>query len=91
VKSIEMRIHFEELGNKNAQTLVFNHGEGVSSWVWKKQVEYFSNYHCLLPDLPEHGKSINERPFSIKTVHVNLLNLSRGMLMEEKFTWLSIL
>ncbi|SPF36699.1 putative hydrolase or acyltransferase of alpha/beta superfamily [Candidatus Desulfosporosinus infrequens] len=34
--------------------------------MWSKQVGYFKDYHCLIPDLPEHGKSINEGNISIK-------------------------
>ncbi|WP_025027531.1 alpha/beta fold hydrolase [Caldalkalibacillus mannanilyticus] len=52
-----MSLHYIEHGNKNAPLLVFIHGGGVSSWMWDKQVEYFSSYHCLVPDLPDHGKS----------------------------------
>jgi len=33
--------------------------------MWQHQVEAFGDYHCLVPDLAEHGKSINEGPFSI--------------------------
>lgn len=33
--------------------------------MWDKQIEYFSNYHCLVPDLPEQGKSNNEDLFTI--------------------------
>ncbi|HHV64881.1 MAG TPA: alpha/beta hydrolase [Peptococcaceae bacterium] len=61
-----MAIHFEEYGNKTAPTIVFLHGGGISGWVWSKQIEYFKDYHCLIPDLPEHGKRKNEGEFSIK-------------------------
>lgn len=37
----------------------------MSGWVWKKQVEYFKDYHCLVPDLPGHGKS-NEPLISLR-------------------------
>ena len=30
-----------------------------------EQVKEFSDYHCIVPDLPEHGKSIDLRPFTI--------------------------
>lgn len=61
-----MSLHFEEKGNKAAQTIIFIHGGGISSWMWGKQIEHFKDYHCILPDLPEHGKSFNERRISIK-------------------------
>jgi pimeloyl-ACP methyl ester carboxylesterase len=38
-------------------TIVFLHGGGMSGWVWKNQAEHFRDYHCLVPDLPGHGRS----------------------------------
>ncbi|MGI6451527.1 MAG: alpha/beta fold hydrolase [Desulfitobacteriia bacterium] len=61
-----MAIHFEEYGSKTASTIVFLHGGGMGGWMWSKQIEYFKDYHCLIPDLPEHGKSRNEGYISIK-------------------------
>lgn len=56
---------YQEYGDKNAPLMVFLHGGGVSSWMWDKQIHFFSHYHCLTIDLPEHGASINTEPFSI--------------------------
>ena len=50
-------MHIQEIGSKNAPSIVFLHGGGMSSWIWKKQIEHFKDYHCLVPDLPGHGKS----------------------------------
>lgn len=61
-----MSIYYKETGNREAKTIVFIHGGGISSWMWDKQLDYFKNYHCIVPDLPEHGKSINEGQISIK-------------------------
>jgi len=58
-------MYFEEIGNRSRASIVFIHGGGISGWMWHKQVEHFSDYHCIVPDLPEHGKSINEGPLSI--------------------------
>jgi pimeloyl-ACP methyl ester carboxylesterase len=63
---LKMVMYFEESGNKAASTIVFIHGGGISGWMWGKQVDYFKEYHCLVPDLPEHGKSINEGKISIR-------------------------
>lgn len=44
----------------------FLHGGGMSGWMWDDQVQELSEeYHCLVPDLPEHGKSMEVKPFSI--------------------------
>ncbi|KLU64093.1 carboxylesterase YbfK [Desulfosporosinus acididurans] len=61
-----MTMYFEETGNRSMPSIVFIHGGGISGWIWHKQVEHFSDYHCLVPDLPEHGKSINEGPFNLR-------------------------
>ncbi|WP_453993751.1 alpha/beta fold hydrolase [Bacillus nitroreducens] len=60
-----MNLYYQEYGDVSAPLLVFLHGGGVSGWMWDKQIDYFSHYHCLVPDLPGHGKS-NIIPFSIK-------------------------
>jgi pimeloyl-ACP methyl ester carboxylesterase len=49
-----------------APTICFLHGGGVSGWMWRPQVEALQDqYHCLVPDLPEHGRSASVRPFTI--------------------------
>lgn len=60
-------LRYQEYGDKNASLMVFLHGGGVSSWMWDKQTPYFSHYHCLTIDLPEHGENDCELNFSIQT------------------------
>lgn len=60
-----MSIYFEESGNTDAPAIVFIHGGGISGWMWNKQVAAFQDYHCIVPDLPEHGESIGEKPLTI--------------------------
>jgi len=59
-------LSYREYGDKNAPLMVFLHGGGVSSWMWDKQIQYFSNYHCITIDLPEQGASRNTENFSIQ-------------------------
>jgi pimeloyl-ACP methyl ester carboxylesterase len=33
--------------------------------MWEPQIERLGDHHCLVPDLPEHGGSADERPFTI--------------------------
>lgn len=55
-----------ECGPQDAPTICFLHGGGVSGWMWRPQVEAFQDsYHCLIPDLPEHGRSATVQPFTI--------------------------
>ena len=60
-----MVLHFQESGNKDATLMVFLHGGGVSSWMWEKQIQYFTDYHCVSVDLPEQGRSDRKTKFSI--------------------------
>ncbi|WP_210468742.1 alpha/beta fold hydrolase [Sporosarcina sp. 6E9] len=61
-----MGLFYREYGDKNAPLMVFLHGGGVSSWMWDKQIQYFSNYHCMTIDLPEHGASKHTENFTIQ-------------------------
>jgi len=59
-------LHYKEFGEGNSTLMVFIHGGGVSGWMWDKQIEYFSSkFHCLIPDMPEHGRSNNGVQFTI--------------------------
>ncbi|API94168.1 alpha/beta hydrolase [Virgibacillus pantothenticus] len=61
-----MTLYYRETGNKDGSMMFFIHGGGVSSWMWEKQMQYFSQYHCVAIDLPEQGKSNHTAKFSIK-------------------------
>ncbi|KLU59847.1 carboxylesterase YbfK [Peptococcaceae bacterium CEB3] len=68
-------MYFEEMGDRTRPTLVFIHGGGISGWMWRQQVEYFSDFHCLVPDLPEHGKSSKEGPLSLEDCAARIAHL----------------
>jgi len=55
-----------EFGANQPSSIVFLHGGGLSGWMWERQVKALSDFHCLVPDLPEQGKSKEFKPFSIK-------------------------
>jgi pimeloyl-ACP methyl ester carboxylesterase len=60
-------LYFESFGNKDLPTIAFLHGGGAAGWMWRKQVEALSTrYHCLVPDLPEQGQSVNTEAFSME-------------------------
>ena len=62
-----MKLYYSETGPASAETIVFLYGGGAAGWVWQPQVEALSgDYHCLVPDLPEHGRSANVTPFTIQ-------------------------
>ena len=60
-----MALYVNESGPASAPALVFLHGGGGGGWMWQPQLEAFSDYHCLTPDLPEHGRSAEVKPFTI--------------------------
>src|SRR6516164_1902998 len=62
----EEELYILDTGQSTAPTLVFLHGGGIGGWMWEPQVTRFSSeYHCLVPDLPEQGKSWKIGPFSM--------------------------
>jgi len=60
-----MSLSIQETGPVAAPTIVFLHGGGGAGWMWQPQIERLADFHCLVPDLPEQGKSVAEKPFSI--------------------------
>jgi len=73
-------MYIEETGSQdpNAQTIVFIHGAAVSGWMWQMQVSQFSDYHVLVPDMPQHGRSADVRPFSIVDAAAAVASLIRS-------------
>lgn len=76
---IKISLFYQEYGNTKAPLMLFLHGGGVSGWMWREQIQYFNNYHCIVPDLPGHGQMVHEAKFSIKSSANQLLEL-----IEEK-------
>lgn len=64
-RCVKMKI--KRYGNERGPLLVFLHGGGVGSWMWKKQIDYFKEYDVVTVDLPEHGENRHIKPFSIKS------------------------
>ena len=53
-------------GNPSHSSIVFLHGGGGAGWMWQPQVQALEkDYHLLVPDLPEQGRSADIKPFSI--------------------------
>lgn len=75
----KLALHFTEFGDKSKPLMIFLHGGGVGNWMWDKQIQYFTHYHCVVPILPEHGIKNDEVKFSIKHSAEELIKL-----IEEK-------
>ena len=72
-----MSLFVRESGPISAPTIVFLHGGGVSGWSWQPQIEAFPDYHLLVPDLPEHGRSLAEAPFTFPDAAARIADLIR--------------
>ncbi len=59
-------LSFQSSGAADGKTILFLHGGGVGSWMWDLVVARMQDFHCLVPDLPEHGRSMDIRPFSMQ-------------------------
>ncbi|MHA6260115.1 alpha/beta fold hydrolase [Sporosarcina sp. CAU 1771] len=70
-----MTLAYQEYGDRDAPLLLFLHGGGVSSWMWDRQVQHFTDYHCVTVDLPEHGKSTGNEQFTIKDSSLQVIKL----------------
>jgi len=64
--STPTRLHFQVYGPDDAASIVFLHGGGVASFMWQPVIEHLPEYHCLAPDLPQHGGSQEVGPFSMQ-------------------------
>jgi len=73
-----MSLYVREVGPASAPTIVLLHGGGVSGWMWDPQVEDLrKDYHLLVPDLPEHGRSKVEPLFSLQAAAECVADLIR--------------
>lgn len=62
-----MTLYVQESGPTSAPSIVFLYGGGATAWVWQPQVDALqADYHCLVPDVPEHGGSAGIKPFTIQ-------------------------
>ena len=72
-----MNLFVKETGLENPETIIFLHGGGMAGWIWDEQVKTFPDYHCLVLDLPEHGQSVEVKPFSIEGAAEMVVDLIR--------------
>lgn len=58
-------LYVEEHGDRDGPSIVFLHGGGLSGRMWRPQVERLREYRCVVPDLPEQGRSAQIKPFTL--------------------------
>src|SRR5512146_1144845 len=68
---------FQSSGEENEKTILFLHGGGVGGWMWDPVVARLPDFHCLVPDLPEHGRSLDVRPFTMQLAADQAAELAR--------------
>ncbi|GAP15602.1 predicted hydrolase [Longilinea arvoryzae] len=71
-------LHVETNGPQDAPAILFLHGGGAGAWTWHPVIERLSEFHCLAPDLPEHGGSAALKPFSIAEAAGRMAELIRN-------------
>lgn len=58
---------FQAMGDVNSPAIVFLHGGGVSGWMWEPVARRLADrFYCLMPDLPEFGRSREIKPLTIR-------------------------
>lgn len=71
----DLTLYYQESGNQDGSLMLFIHGGGVSGWMWDQQVQYFSDFHCVVPDLLKQDSGSEIEEFSIKHSAEQLLML----------------
>lgn len=62
------QLAFTALGDENEKTILFLHGGGAAGWTWLPAAECLKDrFHCLIPDLPQHGQSAGIGPFTMES------------------------
>jgi pimeloyl-ACP methyl ester carboxylesterase len=70
-----MNLYIKETGLRNSKSIIFLHGCAMAGWIWDEQVRDLGEYHCIIPDLPEHGQSNNVKSFTIKKTAEIIIDL----------------
>lgn len=73
-----MSLYIKETGKSNDETIVFLHGDGIAGWMWDEQLKAFSDYHCIVPDLPGHGKSAKVKSFTVQSTADAIINIIKN-------------
>ncbi len=72
-----MELFVRESGPVDATAVIFLHGGRMSGWSWNLVVARMPHYHCLVPDLPQYGKSFRRGPFGIDRAADSVAGLIR--------------
>ncbi len=54
---MEISLTFTRTQNRGGESVVFLHALGSSGGMWQAQQQALSDYDCMIPDLPGHGRN----------------------------------
>lgn len=74
----DTQLFYKEIHSEGKTTLVFLHGGGSAGWMWQPVVNRLPEFHCLIPDLPEHSGSAQVKPFSMELAAQKTAELIRA-------------
>lgn len=57
--------------------MVLIHGGAGGAWAWDETVQFLGDFHCLLPELPEHGRNDSNGRFTVESAAESMLQLIR--------------
>jgi pimeloyl-ACP methyl ester carboxylesterase len=66
-----------EKGDSQKLPLVLIHGGAGGVWTWDELLKFLPEFHCYLPELPEHGSSQANGPFTVKSTAQSIINMIR--------------
>ena len=67
----------QQPSSPQTHSIVFLHGGGLSGRMWQPVIERLPDFHCLAPDLPEHGQNRHLRPFTLEDAAQRIAGLIR--------------
>ncbi len=73
----ENNLFLYESGSPEKPAILFLHASPLSGRMWQPQLAALTEFHCLAPDLPEHGRSSEIRPFDMDDTVARLSRLVR--------------
>lgn len=79
-----MDLFINEQYPENKETIIFLHADGLAGWMWEEQVKAFGDYHCLVLDLPEHGRSQEAGAFTIERTAEMIVDLIKTRAHDKK-------
>ena len=79
-----MALYVQETGSPGTPSIVFLHGVGASGWMWKLQTNALADFHCLVVDLPGHGKSNHIPWLSFEDTAAQIANIIQARATDQR-------